>query len=103
MKSIFYSKAKEIIRQIPEGRVATYGQIAAMAGHPLGARQVAWILHSSSDVDNLPWHRVVNRLGRISLKQNNGYEQQKALLESEGIVFSADETIDFERYFWSPE
>jgi len=96
----FTQKVKDIIKKIPPGKVATYGQIAAYAGNPRGARQVAWVLHSSSRKDNLPWHRVVNSKGGISLKPNYGYEIQKQLLEKEGITFDSDDTIDFDRYLW---
>ncbi len=96
----FTQKVKDIIKKIPPGKVCTYGQIAAYAGNPRGARQVAWVLHSSSRKDNLPWHRVVNSKGGISLKPNYGYEIQKQLLEKEGIAFDSNDTIDFDRYLW---
>lgn len=97
----FYQSVKEIIKAIPPGKVATYGQIATYAGNPRGARQVAWVLHSSSRKEQLPWHRVVNGKGRISLT-GSGYEMQKALLEKEGITFDSDDTIDFDLYLWRP-
>lgn len=103
METSFSQKVKEVIKGIPAGKVATYGQVAACAGNPWGARQVAWVLHAASDKDHLPWHRVVNRQGKISLKRRHGYERQKALLLSEGVAFDAEDTIDFERYLWSPE
>ncbi|WP_214845385.1 MULTISPECIES: MGMT family protein [unclassified Exiguobacterium] len=74
-----------LIRAIPAGRVATYGQIARLAGNPRAARQVVRILHSMSQAERLPWHRVVNAKGEIS----QGIEQQLAL-EAEGIVFQSD-------------
>ncbi len=98
----FHQRVIELIRKIPEGRVATYGQIAALAGHPRAARQVVMILHSSSRKEHLPWHRVVNQQRRISLKPGSGYEIQKALLEKEGITFDSSGTIDFDRHLWSP-
>ncbi|MCJ7459627.1 MAG: MGMT family protein [candidate division Zixibacteria bacterium] len=98
----FTRKVKEIIKKISRGKVATYGQIAAYAGNPRAARQVTWILHSSTSRDKLPWHRVINRQGRISLKPNYGYEIQKALLHKEGIKFNKNDRIDFERYLWTP-
>ncbi|UCD16479.1 MAG: MGMT family protein [Candidatus Zixiibacteriota bacterium] len=98
----FSEKVKEIIKKIPRGKVAAYGQVALYAGNPRGARQVVRILHSSSRKDRLPWHRVVNREGRISLKPNYGYEMQKAMLEDEGVTFGADDVIDMKRYCWSP-
>jgi len=63
---------------------------------------VVRILHSSAEKDKLPWHRVVNREGRIGLKPGSGYEIQKGLLLNEGIKFDKNETIDFDRYLWSP-
>ena len=72
---------KKIIKKIPPGQVATYGQIAFLAGFPGSTRQVVWILHSCSEKEKLPWHRVVNRKGTISLKPNAGFEKQKWLYE----------------------
>ena len=91
----------ELIGAIPRGRVATYGQIAAMAGLANGARQVARLLHSSSDKHRLPWHRVINAAGSISLAPGAGFELQRALLEKEGVVFVRGRT-DLERYGWRP-
>ena len=103
METSFSQRVKEIMKKIPPGKVATYGQIAAYAGNPHATRQVVWILHSSSQKDKLPWHRVVNSKGRISLKTNYGYETQKELLEKEGIKFDKDDNIDFGRYLWHPD
>ena len=98
----FSQRIKDIIKKIPRGKVATYGQIATMAGNPRGARQVVRILHSSSRKDKLPWHRVINSKGRISLQPGFGYETQKSLLLKEGIVFDRHDTVDFERFLWTP-
>ncbi len=100
MNDSFSERIKQLIKQIPSGKVATYGQIAAYAGNPRAARQVAWILHSCSRKDNLPWHRVINSKGRISLPYDGGYEVQKKLLELEGIVFNEDDFIDLNIYIW---
>lgn len=100
MISSFSERVKDIIKNIPVGKVVTYGQIATYAGNPRASRQVAWILHSSSKKDNLPWHRVINSKGHISLPHNGGYEMQKALLEEEGIVFSKNDKINFKKYLW---
>lgn len=100
MGSFFSQRVIEIIKQIPEGKVATYGQIATYAGNPRASRQVAWILHSSSRKENLPWHRVINSKGRISLPHNAGYETQKEKLASEGIIFDKSDKISFDRYLW---
>ena len=100
MPSPFTNKVKALIRQIPDGKVASYGLIAALAGNPRAARQVAWVLHSSSSADKLPWHRVVNRMGKISLKPYGGYEIQKQLLLEEGVVFDEKDTIDLNCFLW---
>lgn len=103
MKSESFShRAKEIIKAIPAGQVSTYGQIAAMAGNPRGARGVVWILHSSSKSAKLPWHRVINSKGKISLPHGDGYEEQRFRLEAEGIQFDERGTINLKRYLWQP-
>jgi len=102
MASTFTDRVKQRIKNIPRGTVATYGQIASMAGSPRGARQVVRILHSSSEKHNLPWHRVINKQGKIALKPGSGYELQKSLLEAEGVVFGLRDTIDLERFQWMP-
>jgi len=79
-------------------RVVTYGQVAAMAGQQTGARQVSRLLHSMSRKYKLPWHRVINSKGKISLPPSKGYELQKALLESEGIEFSISDKIDMDKF-----
>ena len=99
---MFSSRVKNIIASIPEGRVATYGQIAMLAGNRRAARQVAWILHSSSSKHGLPWHRVINRLGKISLPHGGGYEEQRVLLIKEGIQFESEERVNLADFGWSP-
>ncbi len=101
MLTPFTQRALNIIRNIPEGKVLTYGRAAALAGKPRGARQISRFLHSMSKKHDLPWHRIVNSKGKISLKQSHGYELQKALLESEGIEFSKSDTIDLKLYLAS--
>ena len=86
------------IKAIPEGKVVTYGFIASLAGNHRAARQVARILHSCSEKEALPWHRVVNREGRISLKPFQGYEIQKQLLEQEGVKFDKTGKINSEHF-----
>lgn len=98
----FHARVKALIKKIPRGKVATYGQLAALAGNPRGARQVAWVLNSSSDKDKLPWQRVINSAGTISLPRLEGYEVQRALLEKEGVKFGLREQIDLTRYQWQP-
>jgi methylated-DNA-protein-cysteine methyltransferase-like protein len=89
---------RRLIASIPLGRVSTYGRIAASAGNRRAARQVAWVLHSCSGSDRLPWHRVINGQGKISLKPGCGYELQKSLLESEGIDFDEGDRVDLEAF-----
>lgn len=103
MADIFMTRAREIISNIPEGKVSTYGIIASHAGNRSGARQVARVLHSSSDKYDLPWHRVVNRLGKISLPPGNGYEVQRELLLEEGISFDEHSRIDLSTFLWIPD
>ena len=102
MPDPFTIKVKRFIKTIPKGKVSTYGYIAALAGNPRAARQVARILHSSSRKYRLPWHRVVNRNGQISLRPYFGYEEQKMALLKEGVVFDERDTIDFNRFLWKP-
>jgi methylated-DNA-protein-cysteine methyltransferase-like protein len=92
-----------LIKSIPRGKVATYGQIACLTGLYPSIRRVVWILHSCSKKEGLPWHRVVNRKGTISLKPGAGYEKQKEMLKKEGIVFDERDRIDLERYLWEPD
>ena len=102
MSKSFYQRVIDIIKNIPEGKVATYGQIASYAGNSYASRQVAYILHSSSRKENLPWHRVVNSKGSISLKLGYGYELQKEMLKDEGIIFNKNDRIDLKRFLWLP-
>lgn len=102
MSNDFTIHAKAIIQRIPRGKVTTYGLIAAASGNPRGARQVARLLHACSIKDNLPWHRVINRLGRISLGPFQGYEIQKSILIDEGVRFNQDDSIDMKTHLWIP-
>ena len=102
MAKSFNQRIIDIIKSIPKGKVATYGQIAALAGNPRGARMVVRVLHTSSKKENLPWHRVINSKGKISLSPGSGFELQKALLEKEGVVFKEDDSVDLKRFLWKP-
>nr|WP_320013781.1 MGMT family protein [uncultured Desulfobacter sp.] len=97
----FTQKVVEIIKSIPEGRVSTYGTIALMAGHSNGARQVTRIIHSMSRKHNLPWHRIINAKGLISLPKSRGYEEQKALLQGEGVHFDEKDRVDLIKFLWA--
>jgi len=82
----YFEDIRRIVRRIPRGKVATYGQVAAAAGHPETARQVAWALRGASE-KGLPWQRVLGRGGRILLPGEAG-QMQRTLLELEGVQFS---------------
>jgi methylated-DNA-protein-cysteine methyltransferase related protein len=88
----------QIIKEIPAGKVMTYGQIAKTAGNPRAARQVARILHSMSRVHDLPWHRVINAKGQIAIKDDETRMEQKLRLEDEEIEVSESGYIDLDIY-----
>jgi methylated-DNA-protein-cysteine methyltransferase related protein len=91
-----------VIRRIPKGWVATYGQVAAMAGMPRRARLVGRVLQRLDPGTKIPWHRVVNAKGEVSysLSRNGGDIVQRRLLEKEGIKFDASNRLDLERCRW---
>lgn len=99
----FSGKVIALIRAIPEGKVASYGHIARMAGSPRAARQVVRLLHSSSRKERLPWHRVVSKEGRIGLKDYDAYSEQQRRLEFEGVEFGPHGRIYMERFLWEPD
>jgi methylated-DNA-protein-cysteine methyltransferase-like protein len=100
MADPFQQRIIALIKRIPRGKVATYGLIAAMAGNPRAARQVVRALHSSSSKHGLPWHRVINAKGLISLPHGAGYEEQRARLERERIIFKPNGTVDLAKCLW---
>ena len=91
----------EVVRGIPHGKVATYGQVAALAGARGHARQVGYALHGLPEGADVPWHRVINARGEISLRSSPGAEQdQRSLLEAEGVEFGAAGRIDLAQFRW---
>ncbi len=94
-----FSRIYALVRKIPRGRVATYGQIARALGMPRGARTVGWAMRACGD-EAVPWHRVVNAQGRISLRPTTGYHEQRARLRAEGIRFDRSGKIDLDKYGW---
>lgn len=99
-----YEKIYDTIRRIPLGRVATYGQIAGLAGLPGHARQVGYALHALKSGSGVPWHRVINAQGRISLGQRmDGGQIQHLMLEEEGIEFDHRDRISLPEFGWRPE
>ncbi|ANU15490.1 MGMT family protein [Planococcus halocryophilus] len=98
----FTEKALNIIKQIPAGKIMTYGQVAAIAGSPRAARQVTRILHSMSDKHNLPWHRIVNKQGQIALNDEEGRFSQRKLLQKEGVEVDSNDQVDLVRFRFDP-
>jgi methylated-DNA-protein-cysteine methyltransferase-like protein len=98
----FTKAVLKMIKKIPRGKVASYGQIAKISGNAGGSRGVAWILHACSKKYKLPWQRVINSQGKISFdKFSKEYKIQKKLLEKEGIYFSETGTVNFKKFQWS--
>jgi methylated-DNA-protein-cysteine methyltransferase related protein len=97
-----YDRIYRTVRRIPRGRVATYGQVAKLAGMPAQARLVGYALAALRD-DRVPWQRVVNARGEVSLRSEPGAEQrQRELLEREGVRFDAQGRVSLERFGWRP-
>jgi len=100
----FFELVFQIARQIPKGRVTTYGAIAAALGTKMSARMVGWAMNGSHVVrPKIPAHRVVNRNGMLSGKMHFSYpEQMQELLEKDGVKILEDKVVDFENRFWDP-
>lgn len=98
--SPFKQKVIEIIRLVPPGKVVSYGQVAAYAGAPRAAREVGWILNSTEGFSNLPWWRVVNNKGYLSIRRHQAADKelQKKLLEAEGIAVNEQFELNMETY-----
>lgn len=104
MRPNFFEQVYVVVKQIPRGRVSSYGQIAALLGHPRAARTVGWALSGLSDeqAEQVPWQRVINSAGRISISRIDiSAELQRQLLEAEGIEFGPDERVDWSRFGWA--
>jgi methylated-DNA-protein-cysteine methyltransferase-like protein len=96
----FFEQVYALVAHIPPGRVATYGQIARLLGQPHAARTVGWAMKGVSEEQDVPWQRVINASGRISLRDPEAVAEQRRLLEAEGVVFSPDERVDLDRFVW---
>tara|TARA_Y100001978_G_scaffold121686_1_gene108557 strand:- start:326 stop:634 length:309 start_codon:yes stop_codon:yes gene_type:complete len=93
----------DVVRLIPEGRVTSYGAIAAYLGSKQSSRLVGWAMNASHSLHNVPAHRVVNRNGFLSGKHHfETSNQMQYLLEKEGLMVIHDKVVDFEKYFWNP-
>lgn len=96
----FTKKVIKLIKAIPEGRVATYGLIAKLAGKPQGSRGVGWILHSSTSGHELPWQRVIKSSGHLSFPEmSSPFLRQKRLLELEGVLLTNGK-VNLKEYLW---
>ena len=94
-----YEKIYEVVKRIPKGRVATYGQVAALAGNPLWAQVVGNALHANPNPEEIPCHRVVNRDGKVAeFYAFGGADAQKRRLADEGVVFKANGRVDLKKY-----
>ena len=100
----FFQKVYSVVREIPKGKVATYGQIAKMLNAPRFSQIVGFALHSNPDTATIPCHRVVNREGRICTGFAFGGEKaQRELLESEGVKVDKDGCVDLKKHLWNPD
>lgn len=100
----FFERVYEIARQIPYGKVTSYGAIAKALGAARSARMVGWAMNASHNIEDIPAHRVVNRVGLLSGKHHfGGTNLMQQLLESEGIEVVDNQIIDFEKHFWEPD
>lgn len=98
-----YLRIYRVVRRIPAGQVATYGQVAHLAGLAGHARQVGYALHATPDTIDIPWQRVINARGEVSARSEPQFENiQRQLLEAEGVVFGARGRVDLKRYQWQP-
>lgn len=102
-ESSFFEQVFDIARQIPKGRVTSYGAIASCLGTKGSARMVGWAMNTAGKVKpKVPAHRVVNRNGMLSGKHHFGFNKMQLLLEKEGIKVKKDTIVDFKKIFWDP-
>jgi methylated-DNA-protein-cysteine methyltransferase related protein len=103
MASETYEKIYAVVRRIPRGKVATYGQIARLAGFPGAARQVGYAMHALPSSTRVPWHRVISAPGQIAKRADpDGARWQRLKLEREGIVVDPAGRISLHRFGWKP-
>ena len=102
-KNDFFRRVYDLVKQVPYGRVTSYGAIARYLGTGRGARMVGWAMNSVPDREEVPAHRVVNRVGLLTGKHHfGGTNLMQQLLENEGLVIIDDRVQDFEKRFWDP-
>ena len=103
-KKFSFEEVYKVVKQIPYGKVTTYGAIANYLGSGKSARTVGWAMNSSHQYNDIPAHRVVNRNGCLTGKHHfNGTNLMKQLLENEGMVIRNDQIVDFKSFFWNPK
>ena len=103
-KPNFFNDVYEVARLIPKGRVTSYGAIANYLGTKMSSRMVGWAMNACHGRDDVPAHRVVNRIGVLSGKHHfEGTNLMQQLLENEGIEVVDNQIVDFEKHFWQPE
>ena len=99
----FFLKVYEVVRQIPEGKVTSYGAIAKYLGSPQSSRMVGWAMNAAHSLADVPAHRVVNRKGLLTGKHHfGGGTIMQQLLENEGVQIKEDQIQDLEKHFWDP-
>jgi methylated-DNA-protein-cysteine methyltransferase related protein len=104
MEENFFERVYKIARQIPEGKVTSYGAIAKALGTARSARMVGWAMNNCHNTEDIPAHRVVNRKGLLTGKHHfDGTNLMQQLLENEGIVVVENQIQEFEKHFWTPE
>ncbi|WP_426062699.1 MGMT family protein [Flavobacterium sp. DSP2-3-1] len=100
----FFERVYAVARQIPYGKVTSYGAIAKSLGTARSARMVGWAMNASHSLEDVPAHRVVNRKGLLTGKLHfEGTNLMQQLLENEGIVVIDNQIVDFEKHFWQPD
>lgn len=100
----FFEKVYAVARQIPFGKVTSYGAIAKTLGTARSARMVGWAMNAAHNLEDVPAHRVVNRKGLLTGKHHfDGTNLMQQLLENEGINVVNNQIVDFEKHFWEPE
>ena len=100
----FFERVYAVVKQIPYGKVTSYGAIAKVLGTARSARMVGWAMNAAHNLEDVPAHRVVNRKGLLTGKHHfEGTNLMQQLLESEGIVVVGNQIVDFEKHFWEPE
>ena len=99
----FFKKVYKVVRKVPFGRVTSYGSIASFLGDPRAARVVGWAMNNSHNLKNFPAHRVVNRNGLLTGKNNFPTQNyMKDELQKEGLNIKADSIVDFNNHLWDP-